>query len=58
MQKLKEILLSGNVNYWTGEECRNFEKEFTHLRIQIRNSSAMEQFRSSLLWAGIGLETE
>ena len=27
-KKLKEILLSGNVNYWTGEECRNFEKEF------------------------------
>ncbi|MCP4922934.1 MAG: DegT/DnrJ/EryC1/StrS aminotransferase family protein [bacterium] len=25
---VKKLLLSGKVNYWTGEECRNFEKEF------------------------------
>lgn len=26
--KAKEILLSNKVNYWTGNECRNFELEF------------------------------
>ena len=26
--KVSEILLSNKVNYWTGEECRLFEKEF------------------------------
>ncbi|USA46479.1 DegT/DnrJ/EryC1/StrS aminotransferase family protein [Acinetobacter sp. C26M] len=25
---IKEILLSNKVNYWTGQECREFEKEF------------------------------
>jgi dTDP-4-amino-4,6-dideoxygalactose transaminase len=27
-EKVKEILLSNKVNYWTGTECRSFEKEF------------------------------
>lgn len=26
--KVKEILLSNKVNYWTGNECRKFEEEF------------------------------
>jgi len=26
--KVSEVLLSNKVNYWTGEECRNFEIEF------------------------------
>ncbi|GAB4268942.1 MAG: DegT/DnrJ/EryC1/StrS aminotransferase family protein [Candidatus Rifleibacteriota bacterium] len=25
---VQKVLESGKVNYWTGEECRNFEKEF------------------------------
>jgi len=25
---VSRVLLSNNVNYWTGKECRNFEKEF------------------------------
>ena len=25
---IKNVLLSNKVNYWTGTECRNFEKEF------------------------------
>jgi len=25
---VKSVLLSNKTNYWTGEECRNFEKEF------------------------------
>ena len=28
--KAKNILLSNKVNYWTGTECRSFEKEFSH----------------------------
>ena len=26
--KVSEVLLSNKVNYWTGQECREFEKEF------------------------------
>jgi len=25
---VKNVLLSGKVNYWTGDECKTFEKEF------------------------------
>ena len=28
VKKISTILKSGKVNYWTGEECRNFEEEF------------------------------
>jgi dTDP-4-amino-4,6-dideoxygalactose transaminase len=27
-EAVQEVLLSGKVNYWTGTECREFEKEF------------------------------
>lgn len=27
--RAREIILSNKVNYWTGQECRNFEKEFS-----------------------------
>jgi len=27
-EAVKQVLLSNRVNYWTGEECREFEKEF------------------------------
>ncbi|MFQ3787480.1 DegT/DnrJ/EryC1/StrS family aminotransferase [Halomonas sp. A29] len=27
---VSRVLLSNRVNYWTGEECRNFEREFAH----------------------------
>lgn len=27
-EAVKEVLLSNKVNYWTGQECREFEKEF------------------------------
>ena len=30
IKKVKQILNSGRVNYWTGNECRNFEKEFSN----------------------------
>jgi len=28
-KKVKQVLKSGRVNYWTGNECKNFEKEFS-----------------------------
>ncbi|CAJ0894363.1 L-glutamine:2-deoxy-scyllo-inosose aminotransferase [Ralstonia mannitolilytica] len=27
-ESVKRVLLSNKVNYWTGTECREFEKEF------------------------------
>ena len=27
-ESIKKVLLSNKVNYWTGDECRKFEKEF------------------------------
>lgn len=27
---VSQVLLSNKVNYWTGQECREFEKEFAH----------------------------
>tara|TARA_B100000886_G_scaffold169383_1_gene115985 strand:- start:12420 stop:13589 length:1170 start_codon:yes stop_codon:yes gene_type:complete len=30
IKKVNDILISGNVNYWTGEEGKNFEKEFSN----------------------------
>ena len=29
LNRIKQILKSGRVNYWTGNECREFEKEFS-----------------------------
>ena len=30
IKKVNDILISGNVNYWTGDEGKNFEKEFSN----------------------------
>ena len=30
LKKVKNVLQSGKVNYWTGNECKNFEKEFSN----------------------------
>lgn len=29
-EAVSKVLLSNKVNYWTGQECREFEKEFAH----------------------------
>ena len=29
LKKVKKVLESGRVNYWTGNECKDFEKEFS-----------------------------
>ena len=28
LKKVHKVLQSGRVNYWTGNECKDFEKEF------------------------------
>ena len=33
---VSKILSSGKVNYWTGNECKNFEKEFSDY-FQVKN---------------------
>ena len=30
LEKVKKVLESGRVNYWTGNECKDFEKEFSN----------------------------
>jgi len=30
LKKVEQVLKSGRVNYWTGNECKNFEKEFSN----------------------------
>jgi len=30
IKKVEKVLTSGKVNYWTGNECRKFEKEFSN----------------------------
>lgn len=30
VEAVSNVLLSNKVNYWTGEECRQFEREFAH----------------------------
>jgi dTDP-4-amino-4,6-dideoxygalactose transaminase len=29
LRKVQKVLKSGRVNYWTGNECKEFEREFT-----------------------------
>jgi len=30
IKKVNQVLSSGRINYWTGNECKNFEKEFSN----------------------------
>ena len=32
-EAVKQTILSNKVNYWTGQECREFEKEFAIVQI-------------------------
>ena len=29
LKRVRNVLKSGRVNYWTGDECKRFEKEFS-----------------------------
>ncbi|MDC0429779.1 DegT/DnrJ/EryC1/StrS aminotransferase family protein [Candidatus Pelagibacter sp.] len=44
IKKVQQVLKSGRINYWTGDECKNFEKEFsnyhnTRYSISVSNGS-------------------
>ena len=41
--KAKEILESGKINYWTGMEGREFEKEFSSYNFEILSKSLISQ---------------
>ena len=61
ISKVREILMGGKVNYWTGYEGKLFEKEFakwcgTNFAIGISNGSL--SLSSSYLAAGLGKDDE
>lgn len=54
---VSRVLLSNKVNYWTGEECRNFEKEFskfTDTKFAIAVSNGTVALDLALMGLGIG----
>jgi dTDP-4-amino-4,6-dideoxygalactose transaminase len=60
-EKVKELLLSNKVNYWTGQECREFEKEFaawtgTRHAIALHNGTLALEVSLRALGVGVGDE--
>jgi len=54
---IRDVLLSNAVNYWTGNECREFEKEFSEwvgARYAIAVSNGTVALEAALHAAGIG----
>ena len=44
IKKVTEVIKSGKVNYWTGNEVKNFEKEFTEFHlVKISNSHVFDE---------------
>jgi len=55
--KVAEVLASGDVNYWTGEEGRKFEKEFAHAtQSQYAVAVANGTVALDIIWQAIGLQ--
>ncbi len=52
--KAQEILESGNINYWTGTEGREFEKEFSSY-IGVKHSVAVDNGTNALILAAHAL---
>lgn len=60
-EKAKEIILSGKVNYWTGNECRLFEKEFalfTSCEYSVAVSNGTVALDLALIALGVGFGDE
>jgi len=58
---VRDVLLSNKVNYWTGNECRNFEKEFsawanTQYSIALGNGTLALDVALQALDIGVGDE--
>ena len=54
IKKTEEILRSGKINYWTGNEGRNFEKEFSKY-VDVKHSVAVDNGTSALILAAHSL---
>ena len=60
-ESVKRVLLSNKVNYWTGTECRDFEKEFaqwvgTRHAIALANGTLALDVALKALGVGVGDE--
>ncbi|KDD69726.1 dTDP-4-amino-4,6-dideoxygalactose transaminase [Pseudomonas sp. BT76 TE3572] len=58
---VRDVILSNKVNYWTGQECREFEKEFaawsgTHHAIALANGTVALDLAFQALGIGVGDE--
>ncbi|MDC3295041.1 DegT/DnrJ/EryC1/StrS aminotransferase family protein [bacterium] len=61
IDSVKSVLYSGNVNYWTGTQCRNFEKEFAKyvgVDYAVALSNGTVALDLALLSLGIGKDDE
>lgn len=60
-QAVQQVLLSNRVNYWTGQECRSFEKEFadyvgTHYAVALANGTVALDVAFKAVGIGAGDE--
>ena len=56
---VSKVLLSNKVNYWTGQECREFEKEFatfaqTQYAVAVANGTVALDLALKALGVGTG----
>ena len=57
VEKVKDIILSNKVNYWTGNECKKFESEFAKyigVKYSIALSNGTVALELALEGLGIG----
>lgn len=60
-EKIKQVLLSNKVNYWTGQECREFEREFAQYcgtKYAVALSNGTVALEAAFIALGIGKDDE